>query len=59
MVMLMKVSIYGAGNQDFYLNELRVSELFGGEPPYGGSRMAMEFAEAGHDVYWQNLTGRY
>ncbi|MBW9223290.1 H(2)-dependent methylenetetrahydromethanopterin dehydrogenase-related protein [Methanothermococcus sp. SCGC AD-155-E23] len=46
----MKVSIYGAGNQDFYLNELRVLELFGGEPPYGGSRMAIEFAEAGHDV---------
>ena len=46
----MKISIYGAGNQDFYINKLRVPELFGGEPPYGGSRMAMEFAEAGHDV---------
>ena len=46
----MKISIYGAGNQDFYLNEFKVPELFGGEPPFGGSRMAMEFAEAGHDV---------
>jgi len=47
---VMKISIYGAGNQDFYLNEFKVPELFGGEPPFGGSRMAMEFAEAGHDV---------
>ena len=46
----MKVSIYGAGNQDFYINRIKIPELFGGEPPYGGSRMAMEFAEAGHDV---------
>ena len=46
----MKISIYGAGNQEYYINKLRVPELFGGEPPYGGSRMAMEFAEAGHDV---------
>lgn len=46
----MKVSVYGAGNQDLYINRLKLPELFGGEPPYGGSRMAMEFAEAGHDV---------
>ncbi|MBW9223309.1 H(2)-dependent methylenetetrahydromethanopterin dehydrogenase-related protein [Methanothermococcus sp. SCGC AD-155-E23] len=46
----MKVSVYGAGNQDTYINKFKVPELFGGEPPYGGSRMAMEFAEAGHDV---------
>ncbi|MBW9222578.1 H(2)-dependent methylenetetrahydromethanopterin dehydrogenase-related protein [Methanothermococcus sp. SCGC AD-155-C09] len=46
----MKISIYGAGNQDFYINKLKVPELYGGEPPYGGSRMAMEFAQAGHDV---------
>ncbi|MBW9222577.1 H(2)-dependent methylenetetrahydromethanopterin dehydrogenase-related protein [Methanothermococcus sp. SCGC AD-155-C09] len=46
----MKVSVYGAGNQDLYINKLKVPELYGGEPPYGGSRMAMEFAQAGHDV---------
>ena len=46
----MKVSIYGAGNQNLYINKLRVHETFGGEPPFGGSRMAIEFAEAGHDV---------
>ena len=46
----MKVSVYGAGNQNLYINKLKIPELFGGEPPYGGSRMAMEFAEAGHDV---------
>jgi len=47
---IMKVSVYGAGNQNLYVNKLKLPELFGGEPPYGGSRMAMEFAEAGHDV---------
>jgi len=46
----MKISIYSAGNQEYYINRLKVPELFGGEPPYGGSRMAIEFAEAGHDV---------
>lgn len=46
----MKVSIYGAGNQNLYINKLKLPELFGGEPPYGGSRMAIELAEGGHDV---------
>ncbi|ACX73273.1 coenzyme F420-dependent N(5),N(10)-methenyltetrahydromethanopterin reductase-related protein [Methanocaldococcus vulcanius M7] len=46
----MKVSVYGAGNQKLYLEKLNVQEKFGGEPPYGGSRMAIEFAKAGHDV---------
>ncbi|CAB3287286.1 Coenzyme F420-dependent N(5),N(10)-methenyltetrahydromethanopterin reductase-related protein [Methanocaldococcus lauensis] len=46
----MKVSVYGAGNQKLYIEQLNLPEKFGGEPPYGGSRMAMEFAEAGHDV---------
>jgi len=46
----MKVSIYGAGNQNLYIDKLKLPELFGGEPPFGGSRMAIEFAEAGHDV---------
>lgn len=46
----MKVSVYGAGNQNLYINKLNLPEKFGGEPPYGGSRMAIEFAEAGHDV---------
>ncbi|MBW9222576.1 H(2)-dependent methylenetetrahydromethanopterin dehydrogenase-related protein [Methanothermococcus sp. SCGC AD-155-C09] len=46
----MKVSVYGAGNQNLYINKIKAPELFGGEPPYGGSRVAMEFAQAGHDV---------
>ncbi len=46
----MKVSVYGAGNQNLYINQLNLPEKFGGEPPYGGSRMAIEFAKAGHDV---------
>ncbi|CAB3289416.1 H(2)-dependent methylenetetrahydromethanopterin dehydrogenase-like protein [Methanocaldococcus lauensis] len=46
----MKISIYGAGNQKLYLEILNVLEKFGGEPPYGGARMAIEFAKAGHDV---------
>lgn len=46
----MKVTIYGAGNQDLYVNKLNLMDNYGGKPPYGGSRMAMEFAEAGHEV---------
>ncbi|AEH06597.1 H(2)-dependent methylenetetrahydromethanopterin dehydrogenase-related protein [Methanothermococcus okinawensis] len=46
----MKISVYGAGNQNLYVNKLNLPKNYGGEPPYGGSRMAMEFAEAGHDV---------
>ncbi|MDI3483718.1 MAG: hypothetical protein PWQ74_305 [Methanobacteriaceae archaeon] len=46
----MKVAVFGAGNQDLYVRHLNLPEKFGGEPPFGGSRMAMEFAEAGHDV---------
>ncbi|MBW9223924.1 H(2)-dependent methylenetetrahydromethanopterin dehydrogenase-related protein [Methanothermococcus sp. SCGC AD-155-E23] len=46
----MKVSIYGAGNQKFYLEELKLHEKLGGEPPFGGGAMAIEFAKAGHDV---------
>lgn len=51
MVTRMKVAVYGAGNQDLYVNQLRLPEKFGGEAPFGGSRMAMEFAQAGHEVY--------
>lgn len=47
----MKVSVYGAGNQDLYVNQLSLPEKYGGKPPYGGSRMAIEYARAGHDVY--------
>ena len=47
---ILKITVFGAGNQDLYVNKLNLPEKFGGEPPYGGSRMAMEFAEAGHDV---------
>ena len=46
----MKVSVYGAGNQKLYLEQLKVPEKFGGEPPYGGAGMAIQFAKAGHDV---------
>jgi H2-forming N(5),N(10)-methenyltetrahydromethanopterin dehydrogenase-like protein len=46
----MKVSVYGAGNQKLYLDQLKVPEKFGGEPPYGGAAMAIQFAQAGHDV---------
>ena len=47
----MKVAVFGAGNQNLYINELLLPEKYGGRPPFGGSRMAMEFAEAGHEVY--------
>lgn len=46
----MKVAVFGAGNQDLYIRHLNLPEKFGGEPPFGGSRMAIEFAEAGHDT---------
>ncbi len=44
------VVVFGAGNQKLYVNKLKIPNKFGGEPPYGGSAMAMEFAKAGHDV---------
>ncbi|NYB52099.1 MAG: H(2)-dependent methylenetetrahydromethanopterin dehydrogenase-related protein [Methanobacteriaceae archaeon] len=47
----MKIAVYGAGNQDLYVNQLKLPEKYGGTPPYGGSRMAMEFSNAGHQVY--------
>jgi H2-forming N(5),N(10)-methenyltetrahydromethanopterin dehydrogenase-related protein len=47
----MKIAVYGAGNQDLYVNQLKLPEKYGGIPPYGGSRMAIEFQEAGHEVY--------
>ncbi|WP_456465799.1 H(2)-dependent methylenetetrahydromethanopterin dehydrogenase-related protein [Desulfurobacterium sp.] len=46
----MKVAVYGFGNQTYYREILKVPETLGGEPPYGGSRMALEFAQAGHEV---------
>lgn len=47
----MKIAVYGAGNQDLYVNQLKLPEKYGGNPPYGGSRMSIEFAQAGHEVY--------
>ncbi|HII84111.1 MAG TPA: H(2)-dependent methylenetetrahydromethanopterin dehydrogenase-related protein [Methanobacterium subterraneum] len=47
----MKIAVYGAGNQELYVNQLKLPEKYGGTPPYGGSRMAIEFQEAGHEVY--------
>ncbi len=46
----MKISVYGAGNQEVYLDRLNLPETFGGSAPYGGSRLAIEYAQAGHDV---------
>ncbi|MBW9221931.1 H(2)-dependent methylenetetrahydromethanopterin dehydrogenase-related protein [Methanothermococcus sp. SCGC AD-155-C09] len=46
----MKISIYGAGNQKFYMDTLKLHEKQGGEPPFNGGAMAIEFAKAGHDV---------
>ncbi|WP_456397437.1 H(2)-dependent methylenetetrahydromethanopterin dehydrogenase-related protein [Desulfurobacterium sp.] len=46
----MKITVYGFGSLNYYLNKLNVPERLGGEPPYGGSAMALEFAKAGHDV---------
>jgi H2-forming N(5),N(10)-methenyltetrahydromethanopterin dehydrogenase-like protein len=45
------ITVYGAGNQDLYVNHLQLPVRYGGNPPYGGSRMAIEYALAGHDVY--------
>ncbi|MCE5213710.1 MAG: hypothetical protein LLF83_03195 [Methanobacterium sp.] len=47
----MNITVYGAGNQELYVNQLQLPEKYGGKPPYGGSRMAIEYARAGHDVY--------
>lgn len=47
----MKIAVYGAGNQELYVNQLKLPEKYGGKPPYGGSRMAIEFSKAGHEVY--------
>ncbi|HTX61555.1 MAG TPA: H(2)-dependent methylenetetrahydromethanopterin dehydrogenase-related protein [Methanobacterium sp.] len=47
----MNITVYGAGNQDLYVNQLQLPEKYGGKPPYGGSRMAIEYARAGHYVY--------
>ncbi|GAB6055592.1 H(2)-dependent methylenetetrahydromethanopterin dehydrogenase-related protein [Methanobacterium movens] len=47
----MKIAVYGAGNQNLYVNQLKLPEKYGGDAPYGGSRMAIEYAKAGHDVY--------
>ncbi len=46
----MKIAIFGFGNQTYYRDVLKIQEILGGEPPFGGSRMAMEFAQAGYDV---------
>jgi len=47
----LNITVYGAGNQDLYVNQLQLPERYGGNSPYGGSRMAIEYARAGHDVY--------
>lgn len=46
----MNISIYGAGNQRMYLEKLKIPEKYGGDAPYGGAAIAIEFAKAGHDV---------
>ncbi|WP_457568230.1 H(2)-dependent methylenetetrahydromethanopterin dehydrogenase-related protein [Desulfurobacterium sp.] len=47
----MKVAVFGLGNQTYYRQVLKVPERLGGKPPFGGSRMALEFAVAGHEVW--------
>ncbi|AXV36896.1 MAG: methylenetetrahydromethanopterin dehydrogenase [Methanobacterium sp. BRmetb2] len=47
----MKIAVYGAGNQNLYVKQLNLPEKYGGLPPYGGSKMAIEFAQSGHEVY--------
>lgn len=44
------IVVFGAGNQKLYVDKLNIQEKFGGESPFGGSAMAIEFAKAGHDV---------
>jgi len=46
----MKVTVFGFGSLNYYLNKLNVPERLGGEPPYGGSAMALEFAKAGYNT---------
>ncbi len=46
----MNITVFGAGNQDLYVNKLDLPNKYGGEAPYGGSRMAIEFARGGHSV---------
>jgi len=46
---LATVAVLGFGNQRLY-DEIGAAEKLGGEPPFGGAAMAIEFAEAGHDV---------
>ena len=44
------IVVFGAGNQKLYVDKLNIQEKFGGESPFGGSAMAIEFAKAGHNV---------
>ncbi len=44
-----RVAVLGFGNQRLY-ERIGAAEKLGGEPPFGGAAMAMDFAEAGHDV---------
>ncbi len=48
----MKVAVFGFGSLNYYLNKLNVPERLGGEPPYGGSAMALEFAKTGKYEVW-------
>ncbi|WP_457615262.1 H(2)-dependent methylenetetrahydromethanopterin dehydrogenase-related protein [Methanopyrus sp.] len=43
------MAVLGFGNQRMY-ERIGAAEKLGGEPPFGGAAMAIEFAEAGHDV---------
>jgi len=44
-----KVTVFGFGNQKLY-ERINVAENYGGEPPFGGAGMALDFARAGHEV---------
>ncbi len=45
----MRVAVLGFGNQELY-EKIGVEERCGGEPPFGGAGMALDFARAGHEV---------
>ncbi|WP_456481419.1 H(2)-dependent methylenetetrahydromethanopterin dehydrogenase-related protein [Methanopyrus sp.] len=43
------MAVLGFGNQRLY-ERIGAAEELGGQPPFGGAAMAIDFAEAGHDV---------
>jgi H2-forming N(5),N(10)-methenyltetrahydromethanopterin dehydrogenase-like protein len=46
----MKIAVLGLGTVNFHLDKLKIEEIYGGEPPYGGAAASAEFAKAGYEV---------